>query len=418
MESNHEIEIRCSGTECIAIERLTPFQGGLKTLSKENYEKLKKEILELGFSEPVSVWKNEDKLFILNGHQRVNTLLKMREDGFKIPDLPVNYVEARDLKEAKKKILALTSQYGSMESQGLYEFMNESGLTIDEVSESFRFPEIDFDSFRQEFFEDPARIGNVDEDDIPCAPQESSIKPGDLFILGDHRLLCGDSRSLEQVEKLMAGSKADMVFTDPPYNVDYEGKTEDALKIQNDKMTDGDFRQFLQEVFANYFVISKPGSAIYICHADSNGLTFRSALIDAGWLLKQCLIWVKQHFVMGRQDYHWQHEPILYGWSSGGSHRWFGDRKQSTVWQFERPMKSTDHPTMKPVELIQHALSNSSEKGDLVVDLFGGSGSTLIACEKTGRRCNTMELDPKYCEVIIQRWETYAGKRATKSTGQ
>lgn len=276
-------------------------------------------------------------------------------------------------------------------------------------------PDFDVDLLGIPGFEiEPLDAMKGNEDEAPKLPAIPKTKLGDLYILGRHRLLCGDATNKKHTQALMNGETADMVFTDPPYNVDYEGKTEDALKIKNDKMGDSEFRDFLLKVFKNYQSVSKPGSAIYVCHADSNGLTFRSTLVEAGWLLKQCLVWVKQQFVMGRQDYHWQHEPILYGWMPGAAHHWFGNRKQSTVWQFDRPMKSLEHPTMKPVEMIQHALLNSSKKDDLVLDFFGGSGSTMIACEKTKRRCFTMELDPKYCDVVVTRWEKYTGEKAKR----
>ncbi|MGE3682420.1 MAG: site-specific DNA-methyltransferase [Bdellovibrionales bacterium] len=276
-------------------------------------------------------------------------------------------------------------------------------------------PDFDVDLLGIPGFEiEPFDAMSGDEDEAPKLPVVPKTKLGDVYILGRHRLLCGDATNAKHVQALMKGETADMVFTDPPYNVDYEGKTEDALKIKNDKMGNSEFRDFLLKVFKNYISVSKPGSAIYVCHADSNGLAFRSTLVEAGWLLKQCLVWVKQQFVMGRQDYHWQHEPILYGWMPGASHHWFGNRKQSTVWQFDRPMRSLEHPTMKPVEMIQHALLNSSKKDDLVLDFFGGSGSTLIACEKTKRRCFTMELDPKYCDVVVTRWEKYTGEKAKR----
>jgi DNA modification methylase len=261
------------------------------------------------------------------------------------------------------------------------------------------------------------RVFDKDPDDFDAEAEASKIvepitKPGDLWLLGRHRLLCGDATKNQDVERLMAGKKADMVFTDPPYNVDYVGGTKRALKILNDHMSDGAFYQFLLDAMTSAFVAARPGAAIYVCHADTEGLNFRRAFVDSGWDHKQVIVWVKQHFVMGRQDYHWRHEPILYGWKPGAAHTWCGDRTQSTVWEFDRPMRSVDHPTTKPVTLIEYALRNSSATGALVLDLFGGSGSTLIAAEKSGRRANVSEIDPIYCDVIVKRFEEFTGERA------
>jgi len=205
---------------------------------------------------------------------------------------------------------------------------------------------------------------------------------------------------------------ADLLVTDPPYNVAYEGKTADALTIENDSMSDADFRQFLRNCYAAADSAMNPGAAFYIWHADSEGFNFRGAAFDIGWRVRQCLVWKKNTLVLGRQDYQWQHEPCLYGWKEGAAHSWYSDRKQTTILEFNKPQRNGEHPTMKPVDLIQYQVENSSRAGDIVLDLFGGSGSTLIACEKTGRRNCSMELDPKYCDVIVRRWQQYTGKRA------
>lgn len=247
------------------------------------------------------------------------------------------------------------------------------------------------------------------EDEPPAVSNEPAISiPGTVYQLGKHRLMCGDATDLENVTKLTNGASIDMVFTDPPYNVDYEGKTADALKIENDKFgSTEEFYNFLLLSFENMAAVSKSGASIYVCHADSEGLNFRKAFIEAGWLLKQCIIWNKNTLVMGRQDYHWKHEPILYGWKDGGSHTFYGDRTQTTVWNIDRPTSSQEHPTMKPIALIANALKNSSKGGDIILDLFGGSGSTLIACEQMDRVCHTMELDPRYVDVIRKRYAKF-----------
>lgn len=209
----------------------------------------------------------------------------------------------------------------------------------------------------------------------------------------------------------------DLYCTDPPYNVDYTGKTSDFLKIKNDKMEDSSFYQFLLDSFSAANEVMKEGGAFYIWHADSEGLNFRKAVKDVGWLLKQCLVWNKNAMVIGRQDYQWKHEPCLYGWKQGGSHHWYGDRKQTTVIDYNKPVRNGEHPTMKPVGLFSCLISNSTKEGDSVLDTFGGSGTTLISCEQLNRKCYIMELDPHYCDVIIARWEKLTGKEAVKVYG-
>lgn len=231
----------------------------------------------------------------------------------------------------------------------------------------------------------------------------TDIVLGDLFEIGHHRLLCGDSTKAETFEALLNGSMADLVLTDPPYNVDYKGKTKKALKIQNDKQNDGAFYQFLYDFYTSLGTYTKAGGAWYVWHADSEGANFRKAMADSGIMVKQCLIWVKSSMVMGRQDYHWKHEPCLYGWKEGAAHGWYSDRKQTTVLEFERPNRNADHPTMKPVPLFAYQIGNSSKQGDIVAGGFGGSGTTMVACHQMGRKAYIVEFDPKYCQVIIDR---------------
>lgn len=224
--------------------------------------------------------------------------------------------------------------------------------------------------------------------------------------------MCGDSTSLVHLERLCGGQLVDMWLTDPPYNVAYEGKTRDALKIQNDEMGDEQFRLFLRDAYVAADSVMKPGAVFYIWHADSEGYNFRGAALDAGWQIRQCLIWKKSSMVMGRQDYHWKHEPCLYGWKAGAAHLWAADRKQTTILEFDKPVRNGEHPTMKPVELFEYQILNNTKGGDIVLDSFGGSGTTLIAAEKNKRKSFVMELDPKYCDVIIKRWEDFTGKTA------
>lgn len=256
------------------------------------------------------------------------------------------------------------------------------------------------------------KAGLTDEDAAPEVQGTAVSRAGDVWRLGPHRVMCGDSVSLDHVAQLMDGHKADLIVTDPPYNVAYQGGTSDKLTIQNDSMSGEAFYRFLLDAYTAMFSVAKDGAGLYVFHADSEGTNFRKAMTDAGFKLAQCCVWVKQSLVMGRQDYHWQHEPVLYGWKPTGTHRWYSDRKQTTVWNFDRPSRNDVHPTMKPVALIEYPITNSSRGGDLVLDLFGGSGSTLIACEKTGRHARLMELDPRYCDVIVRRWQDFSGQQA------
>jgi site-specific DNA-methyltransferase (adenine-specific) len=245
----------------------------------------------------------------------------------------------------------------------------------------------------------------AEEDDysVPEGGIETDIVLGDLFEIGEHRLLCGDSTQTDTFEKLMQGELADMVVTDPPYNVAYEGKTKDALTIENDSMGNDDFYKFLYDFYTALTTAVKKGGAIYVWHASSEVINFGKAMVDAGWLLKQQLIWVKNTMVMGRQDYQWKHEPCLYGWLKGDSHKWYSDRKQTTVIEWDKPSRNGEHPTMKPIGLFSYQIENSSKVGDIVIDAFGGSGTTMVACEQIKRKARVIEYDPKYCQVILER---------------
>jgi site-specific DNA-methyltransferase (adenine-specific) len=257
--------------------------------------------------------------------------------------------------------------------------------------------------------------GLTDEDAVPDVPEEPKTKLGDIYILGNHRLMCGDSTSIDAVEKLMNGQLADQLVTDPPYNIAYEGGSKKREQIKNDEMADDEFRQFLKDVYIAANAVMKAGAVFYIWHADTEGYNFRGAAKDMGWKVRQTLIWNKDNSAFGRSDYHWKHEPCLYGWKEGAAHLWATDRKQTTVIECKRPSKSDLHPTMKPVELMEYQILNNTKGSDIVLDLFGGSGSTMIAAEKIGRKACLMELDPKYCDVIVKRWEDFTGKKAVLS---
>lgn len=254
----------------------------------------------------------------------------------------------------------------------------------------------------------------VEDVEVPDdAPQR--VKRGEIWILGEHRLMCGDSTKPEDMRKLLGGGAADLWLTDPPYNVAIVGKTKKHLTIENDSWADDDeFVEFLRKAFVTALDVLKPGCAFYIWFAQTQAENFLAATDKAGMTIRQTLIWAKSTFSLGRQDYQWKHEPCLYGWKDGASHRWFSDRKQTTVLEFDKPARNAEHPTMKPVPLMAYEIRNSSRVGDTVLDSFGGSGSTLMACEQTGRKCVTMELDPHYCDVILKRWEDYTGNKAER----
>ena len=276
-------------------------------------------------------------------------------------------------------------------------------MNFDITLTGFELEDFDFSMEETEVIED-----EFDE----TVPEEPTSKKGEIYKLGKHFLMCGDSTDINDVEKLMNGVKADMLLTDPPYNVDYEGGT--GLTIQNDNMDDETFREFLRVSFFNANSVMKEGAVFYIWHADSEGYNFRGACHDIDWKVRQCLIWCKNTLVMGRQDYHWKHEPCLYGWKEGASHLWASNRKQTTVLEFDRPSVSKEHPTMKPVGLFDYLIKNNTKKDDIVLDLFAGSGTSIIACEQNGRIAYSMELDPKYVDVIISRWEKLTGQQAER----
>jgi DNA modification methylase len=261
---------------------------------------------------------------------------------------------------------------------------------------------------------DAAPILRTDPDEVPEIPASPVTQPGDLWRLGPHRLLCGDATKAEDLSLVLENGLADLIVTDPPYGVAYEGKTSDRLTIANDDLDDTALGSFLDAAFTAMHAVTKPGGAIYCFHADSHGLVVRQAFRTAGWLHKQTLIWVKQSLVLGRQDYHWRHEPILYGWKPGTGHFFVDDRTQTTVWEVDRPSRNAEHPTMKPVDLLAIAIANSSLPGEVVLDPFAGSGSTLIACEQLGRHARLVEIDPRYCDVIVKRWEAATGKTAER----
>lgn len=385
--------------EMMNINDLIPYAKNARHNEKA-VDKVASSIKEFGFKNPIIV---DEKNEIIAGHTR---LLAAKKLG--IPEVPT--IKVDDLTPEQVKAFRIadnkTAEIAEWDFNLLAKELEELKLA------DYNLELTGFDFSEAEQLLDSLKDENepVEEDDFePEVPENPITQKGDIWLIGKHRLMCGDSTDRKTVEKLMAGMKANLIVTDPPYNVDYTGKTKDALKIENDKMDNNQFYQFLLDSYTRMYEVADDGASIYVFHADSEGLNFRKALIDAGFKLAQCCIWAKQVMVMGRQDYHWQHEPVLYGWKPTAAHYWNSDRKQTTLWNFDRPFRNEHHPTMKPIPLIVYPIKNSSKIGDLVFDPFGGSGSTLIACQETDRICNTMELDEKYADVIVNRFIDYVG---------
>ena len=367
-------------------------------------------IKEFGFNNPVAI--DADGM-ILCGHGRVMAAQKLG-----LAEVPT--VCLSHLSDIQKKAyiladnkLALNAGWDNDMLKVELEELQSDGFDLNIAG----FDDRELDNLLGE------EAGAQEDDYDGAVPEDPKSQPGEIYILGRHRLMCGDSTSFEHVERLMGGKKADLLITDPPYNVAIQGGNHgdpdrtDGLKIKNDCMPNDEFRQFLRDAFSTADAVMKPGAVFYIWHSDSEGYNFRGACKDVGWQVRECLIWNKNSIVMGRQDYQWKHEPCLYGWKDGSGHLWASDRKQTTVIDFTRPTKNGLHPTMKPVGLFDYQIKNNTRADDLVLDLFGGSGTTLIACEQNRRIAYLMELDPRYVDVIINRWQELTGQDAVREDG-
>ena len=351
--------------------------------NEEAIQAVANSIKEFGFKVPIVITNDN---IIIAGHTRLKAAVSLG-----LEEVPC--IIADDLDEAQIKAFRLADNKTAELASWDLSKLEEELADIDMDMLQFGFEEM------EELLPDNAADDDYDiDEEIPEIPF-SEI--GDIYELGPHRLMCGDSTDASHVQKLLAGNKVDMLFTDPPYNVDYEGT---AGKIKNDKMEDNTFYLFLYNAFQNMFEHTKPGGAIYVCHADTEGLNFRNAFKNSGYKLAECLIWVKNALVLGRQDYHWRHEPILYGWKEGAAHYFVDDRSQDTIWEYNKPRKNEEHPTMKPLELVGKAISNSSRRHESILDLFGGSGSTMIAADQLDRKSYLMELDEKFIDVIVKRY--------------
>ena len=359
------------------------------------YEKLKRSIEQFGYVEPV-IW-NKTTGHVVGGHQRLKVLM----------DMGINEVECVvvEMDESQEKALniALNKISGDWDKDKLALLIADlQGADFDVSLTGFEPAEID------DLFKDTLKDGIKDDEfDVDTELQKPTFsKAGDVWSLGRHRLVCGDSTKEETYDLLMGGVKANLVITDPPYNVNYEGS---AGKIKNDNMADEAFYNFLLDAYTQMHFAMADDASIYVFHADTEGLNFRRAFADAGFYLSGCCIWKKQSLVLGRSPYQWQHEPCLYGWKKNGKHQWYTGRKETTIWEFDKPKKNGDHPTMKPIPLLAYPIMNSTMSNAVVLDPFGGSGSTLITCEQTDRICYTIELDEKFCDVIVKRYIEQVG---------
>jgi DNA modification methylase len=383
------------------VDKLVPYARNARTHSPEQVAQVAASIIEFGWTNPVLVGSDG---VIIAGHARLAAARKLG-----MTEVPVIVLDHLNENQRKALILAdnrlaLNAGWDNEMLRLEMEALKDGGFDLDVMG--FTDAELD------QIFQDPEHTsdGLTDEDAVPDQQAKIITVPGDVWLLGDHRLLCGDATDMGALNTLMVGGLADMTFTDPPYNVDYTGKTADKLKIASDDVTEDKFYSFLRDACANILAVTK--GATYICMSSSQLHILYRAFVDAGGYWSTFVIWAKNHFTLGRSDYQRQYEPILYGWPKGTDHHWCGDRNQSDVWFVKKPAINREHPTMKPVELVDRALRNSSKTRDTILDPFGGSGTTLIACERAGRSARVIELDPKYCDVIVRRWQTFTGKAA------
>jgi DNA modification methylase len=388
------------------VEKLIPYARNARTHSAEQVAQVAASIAEFGWTNPILAGADG---IVIAGHAR---LLAARKLGMtKVPVIVLDH-----LTESQRRALVLADNRLALNAGWDEEMLSVEMAALDE--DGFNLEVVGFtDEEIEGLLRDPEEVhaGNTDDDAVPETPETAITVPGDIWLLGQHRLLCGDSIQMESVEKVLAGGLADMVFCDPPYNVNYGATMKDKLrgkkrKIANDDLGQ-DFEQFLRDASVNMLAVTK--GAIYVCMSSSEIHTLQRVFREAGGHWSTFVVWAKNTFTMGRSDYQRQYEPILYGWKEGADHFWCGARDQGDVWFIKKPHVNDLHPTMKPVELVERAVRNSSKDRDTVLDPFGGSGTTLIACEKAGRQARLIELEPKYCDVIIRRWQEFSGKEAT-----
>jgi DNA modification methylase len=389
--------------ELRSLDSIKPYPGNPR-VNDAAVQAVANSIKAFGWRSPIVVDEHD---VILAGHTRFLAAAKLG-----LEQVPVHVAAGLSPEQARAYRIAdnQTANLSSWDDDKLVaELMALQATDIDLTLTGFSADEL------SRLLESPAAEGLADPDDVPEPPTEPETRPGDLWLLGDHRLLCGDATNPADLARLMDGVEADLLLTDPPYGVGYSGKTAEALTIANDEAGDDEaYRAFLAAALRTSLIHIRPGGGFYVWHADVRGLPVRLAVADAGLQVRQCLVWAKNAMVLGRQDYQWKHEPCLYGWKDGASHSWLGDRTQTTVLEFDRPSRSEAHPTTKPVEMFRALIRNSCRRGGVVLDVFGGSGTTLIAAEQEGRRAYLMELEPAYCDVIRARWEAVTGRTAER----
>lgn len=378
--------------QLVSIDKLVPYVNNARTHSAEQITKLRSSLREFGFVNPIII----DREFnIIAGHGR---LMAAKEEG--INEVPCVFVDY--LTDAQKKAYILADNRMAMDAGWDEELLKIEMEELQNLGYDLGYTGFDEKELEELFGIDDKEVKDDDFDLTAALEKASFVERGDIWYVGKHKLMCGDATSSDDVSKLMEDKKANLILTDPPYNVAF--KSSDGLTIQNDSMKNNDFYEFLFASFKNMAEHLENGGAAYIFHADTEGLNFRKAFIDAGFHLAGCCIWVKDSLVLGRSDYQWQHEPVLYGFMQNGKHPWYSDRKQTTIWNFDKPKKNSNHPTSKPLDLLAYPINNSTQANAIVIDTFGGSGSTLMACEQMNRICYTMELDEKYASVILRRY--------------
>ena len=375
----------------VKTSELIPYENNAKKHDETQIKNVAESIRQFGWQQPIVI---DRKNVIVIGHCR-----HLAAQRLGLEQVPCTVAE--DLTDEQIRALRIADNKTN-ESPWEVEMLQIELADLDISAFDFDF---DFD------FDPETTEATEDEDFDPTPPQQTKVKLGDLYKLGDHMLLCGDATKTEHVKRLCTET-VDLYLTDPPYGVDYEGKGKERLKIQSDDKSSGELEEFLVNAFRAADSVMRPGAVFYIWHAIVKGTEFGIALREVGWEIRQILIWNKNSMVLGRQDYQWKHEPCMYGWKEGAAHTWCSDRKQTTILEFDRPTKNKEHPTMKPVALFDYLIKNSTTPGQIVYDSFGGSGTTIIACEQNKRRARVMELDPKYADVIIRRWEEFTGKKA------
>ena len=391
---------KVSEMNLVDVDKLIPYVNNARTHSKEQINKLRASIREFGFINPVIIDRDYN---VIAGHGRI---LASQEEGIdKVPCVFVDY-----LTDAQKKAYIIADNRMALDADWDEELLKIEIESLKDEDFDLSFTGFD-ESELLDLFGDDSK-GKVEDDnfDLSSALEKASfVEKGDVWTVGKHRLMCGDATSKEDVQTLMGDTKGNLILTDPPYGVSF--KSSSGLTIENDSMKNDEFYNFLLSAFKNMADHLEKGGSAYVFHADTEGLNFRKAFVDSGFHLAGCCIWVKNSLVLGRSDYQWQHEPVLYGFMQNGKHRWYSDRKQTTIWNFDKPKKNSNHPTSKPLDLLSYPISNSTQENAVVIDTFGGSGSTLMACEKMNRICYTMEVDEKYASVILRRYVEDTGDK-------